>query len=171
MVRSVKSAVTFPACFVAGLVLLVYLPLNLYRLSWPTASATVVTSQREWFTTTPSNGRGFPIAKIEYTYTVDGVSHTGSNYDVNGPYGKWDVFCKEAAIAEVIQTHPVGKVISIYYLKNSPDFAIIRAHNSTGEWLFMIGMNFLLGLMIRANWVAYKNGRRPWKHAKFSDPK
>jgi hypothetical protein len=155
--------IVFPVCFVTGLVLLLYLPIDLWRLSWPTTQATVVTSQREWFVTTPSNGRGFPIAKIEYTYNIAGVQHTSANYNVSGPYGYYDPFCREASIAAVLRAHPVGTVVTAYYKQNAPEFAVIRPHKTPAEWLFIVVMNSFLGLVIGANWAAYKAGWRPWK--------
>jgi len=67
-----KNLVLFPVLFSIVLALVVYLPLNMWRLSWPTATAAIQSSARQWFVTTPSNRKGHPRADIHYTYIWKG---------------------------------------------------------------------------------------------------
>ena len=156
----IPGAVKFALLFTASAVVLIYVPVEIYRFSWPTATATVTSSSREWFVSTPSNGRGHPVAKIEYAYSVAGTPYSCSNYDVNGPYGHWDLFVSEDDISVMVNAYPVGRSLIVRHKSSTPEFAVIRACQTTTDWMWTIASHLVFGLMLGLWWAGYMSRRR-----------
>lgn len=152
--------IVIPLLFAIGAVLLIYLPRDLWRLSWPTTTATIQTSQRVWHVTTPSNGKGYPLADVVYAYAVNGTNYTCDNYDAEGPYGD-PFFHGEERVADVLGRFPVGSTHTVYYKSGDPSFAVLSPTMSWREWTIYPIAYFLMGIVFRINWLRWKAKRRP----------
>ena len=151
----IPSTVKFAVGFATFTTLAIDVPSEVYRHLWPTAAATITASNREWIVSTPSNGRGHPIARIEYTYLVGGVRYSCSNYNSSGPYGSWNPFVGEADVSAMVKAYPVGRRVSVHYKSSAPDFAVMRAHRTLIEWMCIIASNLALGVICGLGWSRF----------------
>ena len=159
MNKAVKKALIFALRFAGFCFVFIYLPLELYRLSWPTTAATVVSSQRKWFVSTPLNGRGHPIASIAYEYSVAGKTYANTDFDANGPYGHYNPMVGESDVQAMVRSYPVGRAITIRYKSTSPQISVIRAHRTGGQWAFILAGSFLMGMLLYPAWIRFRTGK------------
>ena len=159
VVRLLSSLFLFPLLFSAGMAVFVYLPREIWRSCWPTTTGIVVYSQREWHVVTPSNRRGYPIADIEYTYSVGGKAYRSDKYDVDGPYRV--LLGSEKGIHDLLRKYPEGTTVRVSYKPGDFSLGVLHPTMSLSNWVFAVTANFLLGLVLRLNWAWFRAGGWP----------
>jgi len=82
-------------------------------LSWQTCEGTITHSEVE--SRTVRKGRRTHRESIRYDYTVGGEKYTGDRYCL------WTFWRSDSRRAsEIVDAHPVGAVVKVYYSPNSP---------------------------------------------------
>ena len=163
---TISKIVKFALCFALFSALFFVAPVELYRLTWPKVNATVTSSHREWHVVTPINGRGHPLANIEYEYDVEGKTYSNADFDDNGAFGRNDPFASEARVEAMMQTYPVGRVIQVRYKPGAPQTAMIRPHRSLKQWGWIGLGSFTLGLLLSQSWFKFANRKKDEEPAK-----
>ena len=158
MFARLKPFIFVPLITTGIIAVFVYLPVDLWHLSWPTTTGTVIISTRNWHVTTQSNGRGYPEAYVAYEYAVDGNDFVSDRYDVNGPYGNV-LFGGEAAVQEVLDEYPKGGQVKVYYKRDDPSFGILQPTLRRGQWIFYLSGTFVVSLLLYVNWRRWRARR------------
>lgn len=90
--------------------------------SWPTATATVVSSQVGQIKTRRSMKQ---VAEVVYTYHVGDRSFTTNRFDRFGLLGSTG-FDSRGAASEFVATHPKGTEFQIRYNPSHPEISVVR---------------------------------------------
>ncbi len=137
-----------------GLVLIFYVPLELWYLSWPKVKAEIIKSVHEYDCYPPNSPKCTPKATIVYKYDIIGKSYTCNNYSLHGVYKPSSIIhsfkTQQILVERLLNNYPVNSSITVYYNKNKPHQAAINPNMSMGEWLYIIVWTFIGGIVVRS---------------------
>jgi hypothetical protein len=109
--------------------------------SWPSTTGVIVSS---YFDIQPGSEHATFGAKITYQYTLNGLNYTSNKISYGYSYSSRD------AANYLLESYPVGKIITIYYSPLNPSEAILIRGIYGSAWIIFFGGLFfsLIGVVL-----------------------
>ena len=96
-------------------------------LSWHTCEGIITYSEFK----RPGRNSGPPRIFIHYEYTVEGKKYTGDRYSVRGTEGR------RGDDRRIVDAHPVGRVVTVYYSPSSPETSLLAPGTKYGDYIIL----------------------------------
>jgi hypothetical protein len=119
--------------------------------SWPVIDGKIVESKVNSHSSITKKGRTQTSyqAEIQYTFLVDGVSHTGRRLS----FGDHSTANSNQA-SMIVDQYPVNKTVSVHYMPRHPDVCVLQPGLRGSTWVEPLLGVALLGIGI---WMIFKS--------------
>ncbi len=104
---------------------------------WPSTEGTVLASSVSNYSIDSDT---FYEAKISYRYSVAGKEYQGNTIDLSVTTAS----SRRVNAQEVVDAHPPGQVVTVFYDPQSPSSAALNRFNTTGSYITLGVGGFLL---------------------------
>ena len=118
--------------------------------SWPTCEGTVMESESEF-----DSRRGVHEVKITYSYTVSGRKYTGHRHSYLGT-----VFSNSADAQKIVDEHPVGSPVTVYYSPNNPKMAVLAPGVQQRAWAGCVSGAIFVLIAIFMIWSTFRKSKK-----------